>query len=87
MRKFLVVVILCLCGICALHISNLYTIVTKHQQNMEVKDDEFYEQIRHVPEPVEAVEISYDVFLNNRLDSTYEFYSDAVDYAKALPNT
>ena len=87
MRKFLVFVILCLCAICGLHINNLYMIVSKHQQNIEVKDDEYYEQMRYVPEPAEEAEIAYDVYLNNRLDTTYEFYADAVDYAKIIPNT
>jgi len=87
MRKFLVFVIICLCAICGLYVNNLYVIVANYQQNMVSKDEQYYEQIRKEPEPPEEVEITYDVYLNNRLDSTYEFYAEAVDYAKSFPNT
>ena len=87
MRKFLVFVVLCLCIVCGLHVSNLYMIVAAHQQNMASKDEDYYEQMRYEPESAEEEEIAYDVYLNNRLDTTYEFYADAVDYAKVIPNT
>ena len=87
MRKFLVGVIICLCIICGIYVNNLYIIVAQHQQSMSSKDEEYYEQIRYVSEVSDEVEIAYDVFMNNKLDTTYEFYSDAVDYAKGIPNT
>jgi len=87
MRKFLVGVIICLCVICGLYVNNLYVIVTQYQNNMAIKDEEFYEQIRRTPPPKVEVEIAYDVYLNKKLDSTFEFYSDAVNYAKAITNT
>ncbi|MDL2248415.1 C39 family peptidase [Tyzzerella sp. OttesenSCG-928-J15] len=87
MRKFLVFVILCLIILCGFQIHNLYLIVSSHQESLAAKDSTYYTEIRQTEEDNEEYDIVYDVFINNEYDSSYEYYSEAVNYAKSITNS
>jgi hypothetical protein len=86
MRIFLSLVILSLLVICGIYVHSMYTMVANFRENTAHRDMERYAILSYVPESVPETPILYDVYINRTLEATFEFYRDALEFAKDKKN-